>query len=44
MKWRDKNFGKHPSDPDYDHSYDREEDYDEYLYWQELKDDEDRCK
>ena len=18
MKWRDKNFGKHPSDPDYD--------------------------
>ena len=44
MKWRDKNSGKHPSDPDYDHSYDREEDYDEYLYWQELKDDEDRCK
>ena len=31
MKWRDKNFGKHPSDPDYDHSYDREEDYDRYL-------------
>lgn len=44
MKWKDKNSGKHPSDPEYDHDYDAEEDYDEYLYWQELKDDEERCK
>ena len=44
MKWHNKNFGKSPFDPDYDRDYDAEEDYEEYLYWQELKDDEERCK
>lgn len=44
MKWRNKNFGKSPFDPEYDRDYDAEEDYEEYLYWQELKDDEKRCK
>ena len=31
MKWKDKNFGKHPSDPEYDDGYDAKEDYDRYL-------------
>lgn len=29
--WKDKNFGIHPADPDYDDDYDAEKDYDEYL-------------
>ena len=37
MKWKDKNSGKHPSDPEYDHSYDAEEDYDRYMDEVELK-------
>ena len=36
-KWRDKNFGIHPADPDYDDSYDAEEDYERYLDEQESK-------
>ena len=43
-KWHNKNSGKSPQDPDYLEDYDAEQDYDEYLYWQELKDDEERCK
>ena len=30
MKWKDKNFGKHPSDPEYDDGYDRMHDYEEF--------------
>ena len=30
MKWKDKNFGKHPADPDYIDDYDPEEDYERY--------------
>lgn len=30
MTWRDKNFGKSPFDPDYDDTYDSEQDYDRY--------------
>ena len=37
MKWRDKNFGKHPADPEYDHSYDPEEDLERYLEEVELR-------
>ena len=43
MKPRNKNFGKSPFDPDYDDEFDYEEQLEEYLYWQELKDDERRC-
>ena len=32
MRWRDKNIGKHPQDPEYDDSYDADADYDEY-WW-----------
>ena len=31
MKWKDKNFGKHPSDPEYDDGYNPEEDYWRYM-------------
>lgn len=31
MKWRDKNFGKSPFDPDYDDTYDSDEDYENYV-------------
>lgn len=31
MKWKNKNAGKHPADPDYDDRYDAEEDYENYL-------------
>lgn len=37
MKWRDKNFGKSPFDPDYDNSYDAEEDRERYELEQEMK-------
>lgn len=37
MKWRDKNFGKHPQDPEYDDEYDRDEDYERYLWSVEEK-------
>jgi len=37
MKWHDKNFGKSPSDPEYETDYDREEDYDRYMDEVELK-------
>lgn len=37
MKWRDKNFGKSPFDPDYLDDYDAEKDYDNYLDEQERK-------
>ena len=30
-KWRDKNYGKSPFDPDYIEDYDREEDYENYI-------------
>ena len=30
MKWRDKNFGKSPFDPDYDDTYDRMQDYEDF--------------
>ena len=30
MKWRDKNFGKSPFDPDYDDSFDKDFDYARY--------------
>ena len=43
MKWKDKNAGKHPDDPDYIRDYDAEEDYDRYLFEMELKYDEQRC-
>lgn len=41
--FRDKNFGKHPDDPDYIRDYDAEEDYERYLFEMELKYDEQRC-
>lgn len=44
MKWHDKNFGIHPDDPAYDRDYDRDADYEEYLYWQELAEEERRCR
>lgn len=37
MKWRDKNFGKHPADPDYIDDYDPEEDYNRWEWEQEMK-------
>ena len=37
MKWRNKNFGKHPADPEYDHGYDAEEDRERFEAEQELK-------
>ena len=30
MTWRDKNLGKSPFDPDYDDTYDRMQDYEEF--------------
>lgn len=30
MKWRDKNYGKSPFDPDYLDDYDAEQDYERY--------------
>ena len=44
MKWKDKNFGKHPSDPDYIDDYDPEKDYERYLDDMEEKSDERRHK
>lgn len=35
MTWRNKNEGKHPSDPDYDQDYDPAEDYERY--WSEAE-------
>jgi len=35
--WKDKNSGKHPSDPEYDHGYDAEEDYERWEAELELK-------
>ena len=40
---KDKNSGLHPSDPDYDHDYDFNEEYEDWLDEQEAKDDERRC-
>jgi len=37
MKWKDKNYGKHPSDPEYITDYDAAEDYDRYMDEVELK-------
>ena len=37
MKWKDRNFGTHPSDPEYETDYDKGEDYEDYLDEQELK-------
>lgn len=37
MTWRNKNLGKSPDDPDYDHDYNPEEDYDRYMDEVELK-------
>ena len=37
MEWKDKNSGKSPFDPDYDDSYDAEEDLDFLEREQELK-------
>ena len=37
MKWRNKNFGKSPFDPDYDDRYDAEEDYNRYIDEMELR-------
>ena len=31
MRFRDKNYGKSPFDPDYIEDYDREEDYEAYV-------------
>lgn len=42
MKWKDKNFGKHPADPDYIDDYDPEEDYERYIDAMEEKSDERR--
>ena len=30
MTWRDKNLGKSPFDPDYDDTYDRMQDYEDF--------------
>ena len=30
MKWRDKNYGVSPFDPDYDDTYDAEKDFDAF--------------
>ena len=37
MKWKDKNFGKSPFDPDYIDDYDAEEDRERFEFEQELK-------
>ena len=37
MNWKDKNSGKSPFDPDYDSSYDPEEDFQRWEDEQELK-------
>lgn len=37
MNWRNKNFGLSPFDPEYDDSYDAEEDYERYCDEQEMK-------
>lgn len=37
MKWKNKNAGKHPAEPDYIDGYDAEEDYDRYLAEVEMK-------
>jgi hypothetical protein len=29
--WRDKNSGVHPADPDFDNSYDPEDDFNRYM-------------
>lgn len=34
---KDKNSGKHPQDPDYDDSYNYQEEYDRWLDEQEMK-------
>ena len=36
-KFHDKNFGKHPDDPDYDHNFDRDAEYERFLEEQERK-------
>lgn len=41
---KDKNFGLHPSDPDYDPDYNYDEEYERWLDEQEAKDDEERCR
>lgn len=35
MKWKNKNAGKHPADPDYIDGYDPDEDYERFLQAQE---------
>jgi len=35
--WKDRNFGKHPSDPEYDDRYDAEDDHERYMFEMELK-------
>ena len=42
MKWRDKNFGKSPFDPDYDDAYDRIQDNENYCTALEEKEQEKR--
>lgn len=37
MKWRNKNLGKHPDDPDYIQDYDPEEDHERFLEEQEQR-------
>ena len=44
MKWRDKNFGKSPFDPDYDDSFDKDFDYDRYCEAMEQREQEKREK
>ena len=40
MKWRNKNFGKSPFDPDYDDRYDAEADHEAFCDEQERKEQE----
>ena len=42
MKWKDKNAGKHPADPDYNVSYDPDEDMERYLQSLQEKEDHER--
>ena len=37
MSWKDKNFGKHPADPDYLDGYDPDEDCERYELEHEMK-------
>lgn len=37
MTWRNKNYGKSPFDPDYDDTYDAEQDYEDFCTAREEK-------